>query len=170
MSEVWKDIDGYEGLYQISNLGRVKSLKKWDVNLRDYREEERMMSPTDNGHGYLIVCLRKNTHRKNFYVHRLVASAFLENRDGCDVVDHIDHDRKNNKADNLEWCTQKENVIRSSDRMRHRRSITHTNTGERYIYFSRGRYRLVIDRKEYPSSATLDAAIRKRDSILKEVM
>lgn len=168
--EIWEDIAGYEGLYQISNFGRVKSLKKWDVNKRTFIDEEKMMKPSDNGHGYLIVSLRKERKRKNHYVHRLVAFAFVENVNNDNYVNHIDYDSRNNKADNLEWCTQKENVHHSVNRMRHRKSVTHTNTGERYIYYrkSHNLYRVVVDGHEYPGCKTLKDAIKKRDQILKK--
>lgn len=168
MKEIWKDIDGYEGLYQVSNLGRVKSLKCWDVNLRDYTDKELVLSPTDNGHGYLIIGLRKGTKRKNHYIHRLVASAFIPKPNDCEVVNHIDYDMKNNNVTNLEWCTQRENVNHSSDRMRHRKDVTHTNTGERYISARKGRYRVIVDKKEYPSCSTLEEAIQTRDKVMKK--
>ncbi len=168
MTEIWKDIEGYEGLYQVSNLGRVKRVTAWDVNTKTYYEKEKIMMPTDNGHGYLIVGLRKNTERKNHYVHRLVATAFIDRKDGCNYINHLDYNIKNNAADNLEWCTQKENVNYSSQKMRHRKSKTYSKTGERYIYLRKGRYRIVIDRKEYPSCATLEEAVFKRDAMLRE--
>lgn len=168
--EIWKDIKGYEGLYQVSNLGRVKSLKKWDVNIREYVDTEYILSPSSNGKGYLIVGLRKGTTRKNHYVHRLVASAFVEKPEGCNYVNHIDFDTQNNIATNLEWCTQKDNIHHSAHRMRHRNSYSRTNTGEMYICYRKGRYRLTIDRKEYPSFATLEEAVKKRDDLLKEVI
>lgn len=167
--EIWKDIVGYEGLYQVSNFGRVKSLKKWSLKDRLFINHELIMTPTDNGNGYLIVGLSKNGKRKNHYIHRLVAFAFVENVNNDNYVNHIDYDLKNNKFDNLEWCTQKENVAHSIHRMRHRKKVTHTNTGEMYIYYRKNQnvYRVVVDRHEYPSCRTLEDAIKKRDNILK---
>ena len=167
---MWKDIKGYEGLYQISDLGRVKSLKKWVISRRKYIDSEAIMNPTDNGHGYLIISLRKGTERKNHYIHRLVADAFVDKKDGCNCVNHIDYNKRNNTPKNLEWCTQGDNVRHSNLRMRKRRTVTHSKTGEQYIYERKGRFRLVIDKKEYPSFATLDEAVKERDRILKEVM
>lgn len=168
-SEIWKDVIGYEGLYQVSNLGRVKSLKKWDVNKKIFVSEENILKPSDNGNGYLIVGLRKERKRKNHYVHRLVAFAFVENVNNDNYVNHIDYDLRNNNANNLEWCTQKENVHHSVNRMRHRKSVTHTNTGERYIYYRKSQnvYRVVVDHHEYPPCGTLEDATKKRDEILK---
>lgn len=78
MKEKWKRIAGYEESYEISNFGRVKSLTF--RNGTTYRLKEKILSPTDNGKGYLIISLSKNTKRKNFYIHRLVAEAFLDNK------------------------------------------------------------------------------------------
>ena len=154
--EIWRDIAGYEGLYQISNKGNIKNLKK-------------LLTPTDNGNGYLIIGLSKNGKRKNYYVHRLAASAFINNPDNKPVVNHKDHNIKNNNINNLEWVTQKENVNYSIKRMCHPKSITRTNTGEKYISYraSRGLYRVIINKKEYGTYKTLKEAIIKRDSIIK---
>ena len=103
MNEIWKDIVGYEGLYQISNLGNVKSL--------NYRRtgKERILNPGNNGCGYLFVILCNNGKRKHFKIHRLVANAFLENPDNKSDVNHKDEDKTNNNVDNLEWMTRQEN-------------------------------------------------------------
>ena len=170
LQEIWKPIEGYEGLYEISNLGRVKALKKWDVNSRKMQDTSFVLNPTDNGRGYKIVGLRKNTVRKNHYVHRLVAKAFLEQEVGKNYVNHIDYDTTNNRVDNLEWCTQKENIRHSSKNMCHRKSFTRTNTGERYIYFSHNGYRVVVDHKECGVFKTLAEAVEKRNERLLEVV
>ena len=101
MNEIWKDIVGYEGLYQVSNLGNVKRI--------NFFKKERFVIPCSNGSGYLYVSLSKNNKRKNFYIHRLVATAFIENHDNLPVINHKDENRSNNSVDNLEWCTQKYN-------------------------------------------------------------
>lgn len=173
MSERWKDIPGYEGLYQVSDLGRVKRLKKWDVNLRGYKDNEMVMVPTDNGNGYMIVALSRKGARKNYYVHRLVAEAFVSRGrpdQGC--INHIDHNRKNNSASNLEWCTPGENVRHSAHLMRHPKSTVRTNTGERYICYraSRSRYRLIINGRELGTFRTLEEAVNARDRFAKGVI
>lgn len=112
-NEVWKDIRGYEKYYQISNLGRVRSLDriiKDEKNNRTFNIKGKIITPTDNGNGYLIIGLRKNGKRKNKYIHRLVAEAFLDKCDGQEYINHIDFNKKNNNISNLEWCTQKENI------------------------------------------------------------
>ena len=112
-NEVWKDIRGYEKYYQISNLGRVRSLDriiKDEKNNRTFNIKGKIITPTDNGNGYLIIGLRKNGKRNNKYIHRLVAEAFLDKCDGQEYINHIDFNKKNNNISNLEWCTQKENI------------------------------------------------------------
>ena len=165
--EIWKNITGYEGVYQISNMGRVKCLRSWDVNLRDYIDKETMLNPTDNGKGYLIIGLRKDKERKSHYIHRLVAQAFIDNPNNYGYVNHIDYNKKNNAVSNLEWCTQKNNVMHSAERMRHPKAYSTGKLGEKCITKRKGRYRVIVNRKEYPSCATLEDAIKERDMILR---
>ena len=101
--EIWKDIEGYEGKYMVSNLGRVKSL--------NYRRtgKEKIMKGYDNGYGYLRVLLHKDGKVKNCRIHRLVAQAFLENPQNLPEVNHKDEDKTNNRVDNLEWCSRQYN-------------------------------------------------------------
>lgn len=101
MKEVFKDIAGYEGKYQVSNLGHVKSLKYG---------KERILRPGKNGDGYLHVILCKNGKPKKYKVHRLVTQAFIPNPDNLPCVNHKDQNKKNNKASNLEWCDNQYNV------------------------------------------------------------
>lgn len=96
MVEVWKDIEGYEGLYQVSSLGRVKSLR--------FGKERILKAGKDKG-GYLMVNLCKNSKTKMYKVHRLVAQAFIPNPDGLQCINHKDENKTNNCVDNLEWCT-----------------------------------------------------------------
>lgn len=109
MEEAWKDIAGYEGLYQVSNFGRVKSLgridrfnKKWDA---------RILIPHCVGKNYLAVGLCKDGVVKSRRVHRLVAEAFIPNPQGKPQVNHKDGNKGNNFASNLEWSTNSENQI-----------------------------------------------------------
>ena len=170
--EVWKDIKGYEGVYQVSNYGNVRSLKKWDLNKRAFIDAKTLIKPTDNGNGYDIIGLRIITKRKNFYVHRLVAEAFLDNPRNLKYVNHKDYNKKNNYVDNLEWCTQKENVAHSINHMKKPKGIIHNKTGEKYIHYKpkRKRYIVVVKKKYYGTSKTLDGAVKIRDRILKEVL
>lgn len=101
-NEVWKDITDYEGLYQISNYGRVKSLGN-----NKERKEKILKGGISNG--YCIVLLAINNIRKIYRVHRLVAIAFIENKENKLEVNHKDTNKLNNKIDNLEWKTSSEN-------------------------------------------------------------
>jgi len=114
--EIWKDVLNYEGLYQVSNLGRVKSLKR---KVRHFSGErlvlERILKGGVNDKGYILVNLGKKGTKKVFAVHKLVAIAFL-NHKPCGyklVVDHIDNNKLNNKLENLQIITQQENVLKS---------------------------------------------------------
>lgn len=103
--ETWKDVEGYEGLYQVSDEGRVKSLKK-----RFGRQEgERIMKPSMEWCGYMRLGLTKDGKARIFAVHRLVAKAFIPNPENKPVINHIDGNRANNRVENLEWATYKEN-------------------------------------------------------------
>ena len=101
MKEIWKDIKDYEGLYMVSNWGRVKSIKFG---------KERILKPVTNSSGYLSVKLCKDGKVKAFTVHRLVAEAFLPNPDNLPCVNHKDENKQNNNVSNLEWCNCKYNI------------------------------------------------------------
>ena len=105
MEEIWKDFDGYKGLYQVSNMGNVKSLERnvW-CGRGYYKAPERILKPSKTNWGYLRVTLYKDGKSKHYLVHRLVASAFCENPHGYNNVNHKDENKQNNKASNLEWC------------------------------------------------------------------
>lgn len=110
--EIWKDIKGYEGLYQISNLGRVKSLKRKVYagrNKERWQNGKILSNNKNNGKGYKVVALNKNGISKNKYIHRLVAETFLENPNNYKYVNHKDENISNNCLDNLEFCTAQYN-------------------------------------------------------------
>lgn len=109
MTEIWKDIVGYEGLYQVSNLGNVKRLKGYKGRGKGYIVEEHLIQPSINSRGYQNVVLCKNGKTKTFSMHRLVAIAFLDNSDNLPQVNHKDENKLNNCVDNLEWCDSKYN-------------------------------------------------------------
>ena len=106
MKEIWKDIEGYEGYYQVSNLGRVRSVERI-VNRKKLKGK--FISYGRDTKGYLFVNLSKENKQKTARVHRLVAQAFIPKIDGKDYIDHIDGSRDNNNVSNLRWCTHKEN-------------------------------------------------------------
>jgi len=111
--EIWRDIKDYEGLYQVSNMGRVKSLERTITrkNGRKYSVKEQILQPTKNFNGYLLVNLYDNSSKmKKIYIHRLVCEAFYENSQNKPEVNHINEDKTDNRACNLEWVTRKENL------------------------------------------------------------
>lgn len=165
--EIWKDIKGFEGVYQVSNTGKVRRLIF--KNNRVVKDKVREMKPTDNGNGYLIVSLQNCNKRKNYYVHRLVAEAFCNKSNNSSVVNHKDYNKYNNTAENLEWCTQKLNVIYSSERMKHEKAkCKATNTGEKYIQKRNISYCVSISRlKVYKSFSSLEEAVEFRNEVLK---
>ena len=102
--EEWRDIKGYEGKYQVSNLGNVKSLQYKRLG------KARILIPYISNRGYYTVALSMNSKKAVRTIHRLVAETFVENIDDLPMVNHVDGNKKNNRADNLEWCTQKHNI------------------------------------------------------------
>lgn len=108
MKEVWKEIEGYEGLYQVSNLGRVKSLERQCGTV--YKKEKVLSADRLTKDGYVKVALRKDNVATEFRVHQLVARSFIPNTDNKETVNHIDGDKRNNKEENLEWATRSEQL------------------------------------------------------------
>lgn len=106
--EVWKDIQGYEGRYQVSNYGRVKSVAR--VSSQNHSLRERIRKPETDKDGYQIVNLSKDGKVKLYKVHRLVGLAFIDNPHGYDQINHIDGDKANNHMANLEWVSASENI------------------------------------------------------------
>lgn len=104
MQEIWKTVKDYEGLYEVSNLGRIKSLPR-----NGTIKEEKILKQYEDRYGYFYVGLRNKKQKKN-KVHRLVAEAFINNKENLSQINHIDENKKNNRVDNLEWCSPKYNV------------------------------------------------------------
>lgn len=121
-NERWRDVDGYDGAYQVSDLGRVRSKKygRWKV-LKQGRQRD----------GYLTVLLSKNGKRKTSKVHRLVAQAFIPNDDESKtIINHIDENKHNNQVSNLEWCDYKYNSTYND--IHHRRIINYNHPNYKY--------------------------------------
>lgn len=122
MQEIWKDIAGYEGYYQVSNFGRVKRFGS-----------VKNLKPGDNGHGYLYVNLSVKNKTKSFYVHRLVAIAFIENPLDKKTVNHVNGNKSDNSIENLEWATQSENSQHGFDTGLIRQNKGKDNPGNRAV-------------------------------------
>jgi len=103
---IWKDISGYEGLYQVSNTGIVRNIRS---------DKKGILKGSDNGHGYLQFSLYKTGKIKTYKAHRLVANAFIPNTDNKQDVNHKDGNKYNNKVENLEWVTKSENLKHAWD-------------------------------------------------------
>jgi hypothetical protein len=155
MQEVWKPVLGYEGIYEVSNLGRVKSLPRYNTI-----KKERILNPNENGCGYLKLSLSNNKIETK-YVHILVAESFLgyNAKKGFIVVDHIDNNTTNNNLSNLRIISHTENLTRGN----------RSNSKNYNIYkITDNKYRVIINSKHIGYYLTLEEAINKRDTILKK--
>lgn len=107
--ELFKDIPGYEGLYQVSNLGQIKSIGRIDRRGRN-KLAEKIFSPVNTRNGYLQIKLHLDGKAKGAYIHRLVAATFISNPLKKPQVNHMNGNKLDNRAGNLEWCSAKENT------------------------------------------------------------
>ena len=123
MKEIWKDIKGYEGLYKISNLGNVKSIRFGKNKILKHNLLQ----------GYPVVQLSNKNIRHTFEIHRLVAQAFIPNPNNYPYINHKNEIRTDYRIENLEWCTQKMNVNHSKRKMYHPLNLDDYNTNK-YIY------------------------------------
>lgn len=121
--EIWKDIHGYENLYQVSNTGKIKGLPRIDSNGRIY--PERFLTPEKLRKGYLRVCLgSRKTGLRHYLVHRLVAMAFIPNPDSLPQINHKNENKADNRVENLEWC---DNEYNHNYGERNKRATRHKN-------------------------------------------
>jgi hypothetical protein len=137
--ETWKDINGYKGLYQVSNFGRVKSLRN-NIYLKQIKTKK----------GYLAVSLCNNGKQLNIHTHRLIALYFCLNENGKNCINHIDGNKENNNASNLEWVTYKENNSHADENLlRDIKGKKHPNSklNDEIIFFIRSNEK-IIARKE----------------------
>ena len=110
MCKIWKDIEGYEGLYQVSSSGEIRSLSKPYFSDKPNMRPEKTKALRKKKNGYLQVGLYKDGKAKSFTIHRLVAKAFIPNPNNLPYVNHKDENKSNNHCDNLEWCTASYNL------------------------------------------------------------
>ena len=126
MDEIWKDIEGFEGLYQVSNFGRVKCVEHKCPGRHGLRTvKEHLMTQVKGSKGYFYVALSNMDRGRTFTVHRLVAKAFIPNPENLPCVNHKDEDKFNNNVDNLEWCTSLYNNTYNDVHLR-RKKYVHT--------------------------------------------
>lgn len=139
-TEVWKPVVDYEGYYEVSNLGRVRSITNrkcvHGIDTFSIKKRPLIMKFCQNQYGHLHVQLTKGKKRKTKLVHRLVGEAFIPKPNGKDYINHKDYNPTNNAVENLEWCTQKENVHYSIEHMKRPKKYR-TNTGEHHITYSK---------------------------------
>lgn len=130
--EIWRPIKNYEGLYEISSWGNVKSLpKKVKVGIKNNNfaiKKEKILKQTHRKDGYRRIALSHNKSTKNYYVHRLVAEAFIDNPNNYKYINHKDENKSNNNIDNLEWCSFKYNINYGTRNKRASKSLTGKNT------------------------------------------
>ena len=138
--EEFKDIEGYENYYQISNCGRVKSVERkvFRKNGTLYSQKEQYIKLTINKNGYYYVTLRKNNKIKTFLVHRIVAKAFIPNPNKLPQVNHINENKLDNKICNLEWCDNLYNENYGTGKTRagllHRKAVIQYDKDNNFIY------------------------------------
>lgn len=165
----WKDIKNYEGKYQINENGEIRSLKFINNQVEKKRKKPLIIKPQVRNN-YLIVNLCKNGIRKQYSVHRLVAETFIENPNNYNIVNHKDFNTFNNNVENLEWCTQKENVNYSKQNMIGKSHIFGNKENYGIFYRKRyGRYELTIKKKYYGSFENFESAKERRNQILNEL-
>lgn len=109
MTVEWRDVKGYEGVYQVSNTGEVKRVAYMDAKHNKW-VANRVLKKFHNQKGYLFVALCKDGQDATKRVHRLVAEAFIPNPDNLEQVNHIDCNKQNNTVENLEWCSLQDNI------------------------------------------------------------
>lgn len=123
--ELWKDIPGYEGLYQVSSLGKVKRLFNEYHNAEEHILRPSKMGGNSGKGDYQFISLSKNNIVKNNYIHRLVGLAFIPNPDNLPQIDHINQNKLDNRVENLRWVSRSQNHLNKVHKV--------ANSGERYI-------------------------------------
>ena len=168
MMEIWKDIEGYEGYYKVSNTGKVIGLKR-TIICKDGKPQtipERFMSSFLNEKGYACVILSKNNIRKKCKLHRLVATAFVDNPDSKKEVNHIDGNKLNNVPENLEWVTRSENVVHAYENRLQKKTyhkvmpVANMTDGKQFRSINSASMFYGIDRKKIKNSCVTGETTR----------
>lgn len=133
-NEIWKDIPEYEGLYQVSNLGNVRSLNY------NKTKKIKVLKQGIQKKGYLFITLSKEGKHKSYNAHRLVAKVFIPNPNNLPQVNHKDEDKTNNSVENLEWCSAEYNVNYGTRTDRHRQNMIGKNIGNPKIKTMLGKF------------------------------
>lgn len=185
MEEIWKDIEGYEGLYKVSNKGSISSYNKYIEHRGGKRfRKGKIMKPAITPKGYKRIRLSKNGTGKSFMLHRLVAQAFIPNLEGKPQINHIDGNKENNVIDNLEWCTNGENQVHAwkyglnkgvtgmfkGENNRNAKKIICTTTGEVFNYIKLASKKYEIDRTSISKCCNGKAKFAGRHPITDEKM
>lgn len=157
MEETWKSVVGYEGLYEVSNLGNVRSVDRYvHSEYRSHTVKGISIKQHLGKDGYMFVTLSKDGNKKSYKVHRLVAQAYIPNPEDLPQVNHMDEDKCNNVVTNLEWCTAKYNVNYGTGRERLYKTklskgiitgLTRKEWNEQY--YLKNRDHLITKHKEY---------------------
>lgn len=156
--EIWKDIAEYEGLYQVSNLGHVRSLDRVIkyTNRRVVHAKSKIISGFIKKNGYISVDLYKDNKRKKFHLHRLVGAAFIPNPENKPQINHKDENKSNNSVDNLEWMTAKENINYGTRKEKHIKATTNHPSSSKSI----SQYTLTGELIEiFPSAKEIERAL-----------
>lgn len=157
MHEIWKPVQDYEGLYEVSNFGSVRSLPRKAGN---FHIKGRILKQFKSRQGYYSVCLSKDGTSKTFAVHRLVAISFVPNPENKVTVNHINEDKLDNRAENLEWLTLRENLHYGTRAARARETITES-IGVPVLQISPNGHSVI---KRYESISTAAESVNARPS------
>lgn len=163
-NEIWKDVVGYENIYQISNLANVRSVDRVVLTRRGPKKyKSKLLTPHIANSGYKEIRLNNSDGGKTYLLHRLVALAFLENPDKCKIVNHIDGDKTNAIAENLEWCDYSKNNKHAydSELNTNKKIISQETRSEiREIYFSQKITQSKLARRYNVSQNTISKIVR----------